>query len=127
MSLFQAREWWSYANDDHEADGGGSDAPSMPSLNPNGNNSTKEEDNILSSISVQVAGFPKGLAGTLGSDVVVLGTLGGLLKILDVVRAEDGGSSSAADRTWSASNLLLETQLDEPILQIAVGKLTSSS
>lgn len=97
MSLFQSREWWSVLDDGPEA----------------GN------EELPLSISIQVAPFPKALNSN--ADVIVTGSLTGFLKVYEVLRQEGDGI-----RTSGPSNLLLEKQMDDPIIDLALGKLTSS-
>ena len=61
------------------------------------------------------------------ADVIVAGSLGGLLRIYSPYRPEpDEDQVGGANHVSSAGNLLLEVQLEDPIFQIAVGRLSSS-
>ena len=61
------------------------------------------------------------------ADVIVAGSLGGLLRIYSPYRPEpDEDHIGAGKHVSSAGNLLLEVQFEDPIIQIAVGRLSSS-
>lgn len=100
MSLFQAREWWSFTPDqDQNQD---PDSPQATSI-------------VLDSFATVTGGQ---------SDVLVTGSLSGVLRLLSPFVDED--QTTDGTRTWSAANLLLESQLAGPILQVATGNLSSS-
>ena len=100
MSLFQAREWWSYVPDQD------------PEMNPE----------LPQAFSMTLGAFPGVTGGQ--SDVLLTASLSGMIRIFSPFIDED--QQNDGNRNWSPTNLLLELQLPDPILQIETGKLTSS-
>lgn len=96
MSIFQAREWWSFTPDP-EVDEGKS-----------------------TSVSIAIRAFPGATRNQ--SDVIVTGSLSGTVRFFSPFSCDDSGDR---DVTFSPANLLLEMQLPEPILKIDIGRLAS--
>ena len=151
MSIFQAREWWSVDNGeasvqvaDDRVDFAGHAAVENGASAADGE---EDSDDALHSVTVRVSPF----ASTMGNqvrtskvfrlhnyvhqhafiqaDVIVCGSLGGLLRIYSPYRPDpdleaDGPSVGATAST--ADNLLLEMQMPEPILQLEIGRLSTS-
>lgn len=76
-------------------------------------------------MSVALGQFPAALGHR--ADVLAAATLGGsvrlLLPFVDEARTEQGAMHS---KTYDPGNLLLEVQLSEPVLQLAIGRLTAA-
>jgi hypothetical protein len=101
MSLFLCREWWSADGEAASDAGGGNPAPNFCCF--------------------AMAAFPSELASS--TEVIICGFTSGMLKVFSPFqhKKEDG----TMEKAFAPDNLLLEMQMEEPILQLATGNLTS--
>ncbi len=79
----------------------------------------QDEDDVSNASSVSLGVFPQA-GDSEHADLVVSGSLGGVIRVYSPFKETPDEDKS------NAANLLLEKQLDDPILQTAIGKLGSS-